>query len=201
MSKLIMRIRLIVNYQTVIVIGLAILSTSVCVLLDIKADFPLTLIGTAVIFPIVFSIGGAYKRRESTLNEYGVLKGLGRALYYAGRDWLPKDSNFDEDRFKQGLLALFMSFRELFHHDLQNIDEAEKKVYTSFSNLSKLINEYRDYGMPGGEVSRCNSFFSKMMVSFEKIKHVYQYRTPLTCLLYTSPSPRDATLSRMPSSA
>ena len=25
--------------------------------------------------------------------------------------------------------------------------------------------------------------------------------TPLTCLLYTSPSPRDATLSRMPSSA
>ena len=30
--------------------------------------------------------------------------------------------------------------------------------------------------------------------------HIYMYTTH-TCLLYTSPSPRDATLSRMPSSA
>ena len=29
----------------------------------------------------------------------------------------------------------------------------------------------------------------------------YPYRRPCVCLLYTSPSPRDATLSRMPSSA
>ena len=28
-----------------------------------------------------------------------------------------------------------------------------------------------------------------------------EFRSPRTCLLYTSPSPRDATLSRMPSSA
>ena len=33
-----------------------------------------------------------------------------------------------------------------------------------------------------------------VLVAFEKIKNG-------TCLLYTSPSPRDATLSRMPSSA
>ena len=29
----------------------------------------------------------------------------------------------------------------------------------------------------------------------------YRSTGPITCLLYTSPSPRDATLSRMPSSA
>ena len=31
--------------------------------------------------------------------------------------------------------------------------------------------------------------------------HICQVRPDITCLLYTSPSPRDATLSRMPSSA
>ena len=33
------------------------------------------------------------------------------------------------------------------------------------------------------------------------IKRIAQYLNPRVCLLYTSPSPRDATLSRMPSSA
>ena len=32
-------------------------------------------------------------------------------------------------------------------------------------------------------------------------KQEIKMTTPVTCLLYTSPSPRDATLSRMPSSA
>ena len=31
--------------------------------------------------------------------------------------------------------------------------------------------------------------------------HIFAGSQPVTCLLYTSPSPRDATLSRMPSSA
>ena len=33
------------------------------------------------------------------------------------------------------------------------------------------------------------------------LEYPYDLRSSITCLLYTSPSPRDATLSRMPSSA
>ena len=36
---------------------------------------------------------------------------------------------------------------------------------------------------------------------FGRLTKVAQLLTDVTCLLYTSPSPRDATLSRMPSSA
>jgi len=57
----------------------------------------------------------------------------------------------------------------------------EAAVYNSFSRLSQLIRtELREKGMPSGEVSRCNQFLSKMVGSFEKIKHVFQYRTPRT---------------------
>ena len=49
----------------------------------------------------------------------------------------------------------------------------------------------------------------KLKTKKEKIEHLQKYNTDALrmvikssfCLLYTSPSPRDATLSRMPSSA
>ena len=37
--------------------------------------------------------------------------------------------------------------------------------------------------------------------TLNRLEDAYTYVRELTCLLYTSPSPRDATLSRMPSSA
>ena len=36
---------------------------------------------------------------------------------------------------------------------------------------------------------------------WENVSEAYEAGTPLSCLLYTSPSPRDRTRSRMPSSA
>ena len=41
----------------------------------------------------------------------------------------------------------------------------------------------------------------KIPVAGKYYTFFYNAKTPGTCLLYTSPSPRDATLSRMPSSA
>ena len=45
---------------------------------------------------------------------------------------------------------------------------------------------------------KINSLFGNLMIGLE---YIFKRSGPMTCLLYTSPSPRDATLSRMPSSA
>ncbi len=82
----------VVNAKSVIVAVLALISTYLCRRFNLVADFPLALITTAVIFPIVFSIGGAYKRRENALREYGSLKAHGRAIFFAARDW-PQQSD------------------------------------------------------------------------------------------------------------
>ena len=39
------------------------------------AEFPLTLIGIAVVFPFVFSISGAYKRRAAAVDEFWLDEG------------------------------------------------------------------------------------------------------------------------------
>ena len=65
---------ILINLKTVVVAGLSIASTFACRHYGIFAEFPLTLIAIAVVFPIVFSIGGAYKRREAALDDYASMK-------------------------------------------------------------------------------------------------------------------------------
>ncbi len=81
--ELIKKARFVINAKSLTVAALAVVSTYLCRRFDLLAEFPLTIITTAVIFPIVFSIGGAYKRRESTLKEYGSIKAHGRAIFFA----------------------------------------------------------------------------------------------------------------------
>ena len=143
------RIYLIVNPRTLVITVLAVISTYLCLQFRLTADFPLTLIATAVVFPIVFSIGGAYKRREAALQQYGGAKAHGRAIYFAA----PLD--------------------EMVSH--------EERVYAEFSRLSRFIrDDLRRHGLATGEVSRCNQYLSKMLMAFENVKHIYQYRTPRT---------------------
>jgi hypothetical protein len=84
-------IRAIITLKTALVTALAVLATYLATRYDLTADFPLTLVGIAVVFPLVFSISGAHKRREEALGQYGSIKGHGRAIYFAARDWMEPD--------------------------------------------------------------------------------------------------------------
>ena len=185
MWKYIKRIGLIINLKTIIVTFLSIVSTSICLHYDIKASFPLTLIGTAIIFPIVFSIGGAYKRREVALDEYGSVKAHGRALYFAVLHWIENPSEAIKSELKDILKNLLESNTLLLTNPVNELEKREKVVYNNFHRLSEFIKKMRTLGLPSGEASRSNQFLSKMMVSFERIKHIYQYRTPRTLRTYS----------------
>jgi len=57
--KRLKQILIIINLKTFIVTTLAVASTYESRRFEITADFPMTLIATAVVFPIAFSISGA----------------------------------------------------------------------------------------------------------------------------------------------
>lgn len=173
----------ILNLQTFVVTAMAVLSTYFCRSMGYEANFPLTIIGIAVVFPVVFSISGAYKRRENALNHYGSIKGNGRAIYLAMRDW---QKEADEDllmRTREALSGLLAACRNLLASPLETSDEGE--VLDGFSRISLLIRELRKSGMAAGELSRVNQYLEKMIISYERIKHIYQYRTPRTLRAYS----------------
>lgn len=181
MIKRLKTIALLLNPKAIIVALLAVLSTYLCVKWGISANFPLTLIATAIVFPIVFSINSAYKRRESALDDYGSLKAHGRAIYFATRDWLEETDVDRQERCRNLLGKLLQATREMFSAPRSEMHEREARVYQCFSDISEFIrNDLRHAGLASGEVSRCNQYLSKMVLSFEQIKHVYQYRTPRT---------------------
>lgn len=174
-------IALLINIKTIVIAALAALSTYLCLRYNISANFPLTLIATAIVFPIVFSINSAYKRREMALDDYGSLKAHGRSIYFATRDWLEDTNEDKQERCRVLLGDLLKSTSEMFSAPRSETHEREEHVYHCFAEISRFIrDDLRKAGLATGEVSRCNQYLSKMILSFEQIKHVYQYRTPRT---------------------
>ncbi len=181
MIERIKTIGLIVNAKALFIAALAVLSTYLCLQFGLTGDFPLTLIATAVVFPIVFSINSAYKRREAVLDDYGQIKAHGRAIYFASRDWMEQEDPARCARCRSLLKDVLKSARDLYASPREEMSAREDKVYQCFSNLSQFIrHDLRLAGLASGEVSRCNQYLSKMLVAFEQSKHVYQYRTPRT---------------------
>lgn len=189
MSHHLKRFFSILSVNTLIALVFAIGSTAISMYYGWKIDFPLTIIGIAVVFPIVFSIGGAYSRRESALVQYGIMKSMGRVIFLASRDWLRDDApkaRENIDNFRTHIYNIFRLCVALFQNSkTDHFSDEEKAIYNEFSKLSKTIEVLRDRGLSGSEVSRVNAYLSKFITAFESLKHIYQYRTPRTLRLYS----------------
>jgi hypothetical protein len=178
-------LKMIFTASTVVVSVMAVISTYLCMIYGVYIEFPLTLIGVAVIFPIVFSIGGAYTRREKALNYYADLKAHGRSIYYLTRDFTPKQKKVHREELKDILSQLLLGCSQLLNTSIENSAKMEKVIYSTFSSLSKYLKGCIDRGLPSGYGSRLNQYLSKMAYSFENLKHIYQYRTPVTLRAYS----------------
>lgn len=189
MSATIKRLALILGPNTMLATAVALLSTWLSIDQEWYLDFPLTIVGIAVVFPIVFSIGGAYNRREAALRQYAVMKSLGRSMFLASRDWLRdsgQQAQSNKEAFKTSLARIFNHMVALFQTTSdQERFAKEQEVYQEFSDLSVVIEGLRDRGLSGSEVSRVNSYMSRFMIAFESMKHIFQYRTPRTLRLYS----------------
>ncbi|MDX8404550.1 MAG: hypothetical protein R8K50_00175 [Mariprofundus sp.] len=169
-----------INWKAGVLSLLAIISTFICIRFGITADFPMSLVATAVVFPMVFSINGAYERRERALAAYGAVKANGHAIHLSFRDW-PHDFDTSDmqHKSKTTLAKLMSDIRSLLYSPVSELSVHEIAVYHSFSDISKLINtDLRRAEVNPSELSRSNQFLSKMLIAFEDLKHIHEYRTP-----------------------
>ena len=179
----------IVDGHTIVVIVLALISTYICVLLDFSANMPTGLIGIAVVFPIVFSINAAYRRREEALRYFASLKSHGLALCLAHRDWVPgsKDQT-GPDHYasaRELLNKLLTAIGDYFKAPPDEADQQLARVYKMFSRFSKSHEVIRTKKVPANEISRANQYLKTMMVEFEKMRNILLYRTPISLRAYS----------------
>lgn len=186
MKKIFTSFSLIINYKTFIITTLAVLSTYLCDHYGLTAKFPDMLVGVAIVFPVVFSIGSAYTRRETALQRLADFKGHAVALYFAARDWSP-DKNHDlAAQTKVIIHDMMVLMRDMFKTSRgSNWVNSEVKMYEQFSKLSLLSLEFRKYGVQSGEISRVNQYVSKIIIAFDNMKIIHNYRTPITLRMYS----------------
>ncbi|MBK5279658.1 MAG: hypothetical protein JJE09_12425 [Bacteroidia bacterium] len=186
MRRIIKSFTLIINYKTFIVTGLAVFSTYLCFEFGLTAKFPDMLVGVAIVFPVVFSIGSAYTRRETALQRYSDFKGHAIALYYGTRDWTANKENDMPLRARQLIKEIITLMKEMFRTSRSPAWlENEKILYGKFSQLSGLTMEMRNFGVQSGEISRVSQYVSKMMIALDNMKIIHQYRTPITLRAYS----------------
>lgn len=176
---------MIINYKTFIVTALSIISTYYCIENDLTAKFPDMLVGVAIVFPVVFSIGSAYSRRESALQRWADFRGHAIAIYYASRDWTTNKENDLPDRTRQLVTEMMHLLKVVLKGKHEEWVENEKKFYQHFSKLSAITMELRNYGVQSGEISRVSQYVSKMVIAFDNLKVIYLYRTPVTLRAYS----------------
>ena len=186
MKRVLQSFLLIINYKTVIVTALSVISTYLCYKMGLTAKFPDMLVGVAIVFPVVFSIGSAYNRRENALQRFSDFKGHAIAAFYATRDWTVDKNNDLPERVRTIVNSLILEMRQMFITKEKSIWlSGEKKVYQYFSELSRLTMELRGYGVQSGEISRVSQYVSKMIIAFDNLKIIHDYRTPVTLRAYS----------------
>jgi predicted membrane chloride channel (bestrophin family) len=183
--EVIKSIRLILQPNSLVVAIFSVIATYFCIVYQIYAEFPLTLIGIAVVFPIVFSISGAYARREQALKFYATLKAHGRGIFFLARDWTPDIDKQHLDKLRYILRSLMGGLRHMFMMKIEESEDKEKYVYIKFSELSQYLKDCHAHGMPNSIVSRGYQYMGQMIDSFEGMKHIYEYRTPVTLRAYS----------------
>ncbi len=175
----------IINYKTFIVTILAIASTWLCMKYHVVANLPLTLVGIAIVFPVVFSIDSAYKRRERALALLSDIKAHSLSLYQASSDWIdPKNEGF-KIRIKEKLMEIYAGIRILLTSKNRDAKGFEEDLYDKLAELSDLLQEFRKFGLVPGEMSRVSQYISKIEVALESLKVIYFYRTPITLRAYS----------------
>jgi hypothetical protein len=179
----------IVDAHTVTVTVLALGSTYLCDQFGLAADIPTGLIGVAIIFPIVFSINAAYRRREEALKNFATLKSHAMALFFAHRDWVP-DGGGDQHapRAREAVTGLLEKMRDYFTSGRPVAGAEDPKlaeVYECFSTFSRSMETLRSAKVATGEISRANQYLRSMMIEFERMRNILAYRTPVALRAYS----------------
>src|SRR5215216_2305535 len=130
MKKVLKSFFLIINYKTVIVTALSVFSTYICYRVGLTAKFPDMLVGVAIVFPVVFSIGSAYSRRETALQKLSDFKGHAAAIYFASRDWSGQQNTDVHIKVRSLVHDMLVLMRAMFKvNEKASWLEYEKKMY------------------------------------------------------------------------
>lgn len=165
------------DLQVLLISALALIATHLCILYNLRADLPSSLVAVAIVFPIVFSIGAAYQRREEALQGLAAIRAGISSIYFAHRDWV---DNGEAHGLRAQILGikLYAALRAALMSSPAQRVENNLNVYRVISDYSRSHTELGKVGLGSTELSRINNFLWQVTANYEKVRMIADYRTP-----------------------
>ena len=157
---------------------ISVVATYLSIHYDLGYNVDLTLLSIAIIFPLVFNIRGAFKRREKALEHLSQFRtSLVTILHYIQMsNNLPLEEKSKLELAIHHISDEVISFLKKGGTDSSNVDEG-------FKELHNTILEFNEF-MPGKIKDRIFRFMNNMQEAFENVYAINSHRTPQALKAY-----------------
>ena len=168
----------IINHRTWIAMIIALVVPYLCFRYNIEFDMELTLISIAIIFPLVFTIRGSFRRREKALEHLSEFRSTLKTFNY----FLMSNVNLtEEDKEEAKRLMIDLSNTLMAHL---------KSNETETIGIDQCMNELYDYilsreeRIPTKSRERLFRIMKDLHETIENVHAINTHRTPISLKAY-----------------
>lgn len=168
----------ILNARTLYAIGISVLVSYATLAFDFQYNYDLALISIAIIFPLVFTIRSAFRRREKALEYLSRFK----AGLITVRDSFLEIKKLDNSQ-KDEIKGIVKEISAALHNYLGNKTATKVNVHEKISRVFAFI-QTNDDAIGTGTALKIFRFMKEVHYSSENIIAVNQHRTPIAMRAY-----------------
>jgi ABC-type multidrug transport system fused ATPase/permease subunit len=173
---------IIVNWRTLVALVITGLTTHLTLVNNFQYNFDLTMISIAIIFPLVFTIKSAFRRREKAIEHLAKFKS-GLITVNACLQSQSKISEEEKEKLKSDILNISKSLKEYLGPEPTSLT----KVQESAEKITVYIQK-RHSKMKFNASLKIQGFMRDVLQGIENTAAIKEHRTPNSirayCLLF-----------------
>jgi len=168
----------IINKRTLFTLIISIIVPYVCYFYNIKYNIDLTLISIAIIFPLVFAIRGAFRRREKALEHLSRFRGSILTLQHC----FATNSKLSDDKkieIHDNIAAI--SNKLLIH--LKTSEVSIQEIDSAINEIEQFVHKNEE-AISGGFRLKIFGFMRSLHEGVENLEAIHIHRTPISLKAY-----------------
>lgn len=168
----------VLNLRTLLAVIIAIITPIFAYKFNINYNIDLTLLSIAIIFPLVFTIRGSFRRREKALEHLSQFRSALKTLHY----YFMCDNALSENNKKE-ITEILTAISEKFMDHLINNNYETAELDEKIGNIRKFIDDKKEL-IPRRLKDRSFRFMSDLHESIENLLAIHTHRTPISLKAY-----------------
>lgn len=154
------------------------LLTYLAIYMNLAFDVDLTLLSIAIVFPLVFSIRGSFRRREKALQHFSQFRSALKTLYY----YISSNEILTQAQ-KDELYRMLARISDKTIAHLGTNEQSTKEVDHSINSIHAYLLELGE-GAPYKLKDRVFKFLNDLHEGFENLHAINIHRTPVSLKAY-----------------